>query len=376
MREVSAQEEDPQGVAMHNILVAGAGKIGMLVAVLLSRTADYQVFVADREIKHFDLGSANEQHPIHQTTLDITDKNALNAYIKEKDINTVISCLPFFCNPMVAELAKENHINYFDLTEDVNVSDKIKHLAQDATTAFVPQCGLAPGFISIVANELMQHFSQVNAVYMRVGALPVYPNNALKYALTWSTDGLINEYCNPCKAIVHKKEIMLQPLEGLETITIDGLAYEAFNTSGGLGTLADTYNGKVSIMNYKTLRYTGHCKKMRLLLNDLKLNEDRETLKRILENALPITNQDVVLIYVAVNGYRERQLVEETFVQKIYPKTIAGKLWSSIQVTTAASACAVIDIVLNNPIPRRGFVLQESISLRDFTNNRFGQFYL
>ena len=61
--------------------------------------------------------------------------------------------------------------------------------------------------------------------------------------------------------------------------------YEAFNTSGGLGTLADTYAGNVRTMNYKTLRYPGHCEKIHLLMNDLKLNEDRETLKRILERA-------------------------------------------------------------------------------------------
>jgi len=363
-------------VIMQDVLVAGGGKIGMLVAVLLSRTADYKVHLADHRIKLDDLSFLGTPSPIQHVTLDIADKDALKNYIVQHDIKSIISCLPYFCNPGVAEIAKENGLNYFDLTEDVNVTTKVKMFASDAATAFVPQCGLAPGFISIVANDLMQHFTQVNAVLMRVGALPVHPNNALKYALTWSTDGLINEYGNPCKGIVRKKEVTLQPLEGLETITIDGLVYEAFNTSGGLGTLADSYNGLVDTMNYKTLRYTGHCKKMRLLMNDLKLNEDREILKKILEKALPRTHQDVVLIYVAVNGYRDGELIEETYVKKIYPKSIAGKLWSAIQITTAASACAVVDLVLNSAIPRKGLVLQESISLQDFINNRFGQYYL
>ena len=83
------------------------------------------------------------------------------------------------------------------------------------------------------------------------------------------------------------QEVQLQPLEGYETIELDGLLYEAFNTSGGLGTLADTYRGRSSTMNYKTLRYPGHCEKIHFLMKDLKLNEDRETLKRILERAVP-----------------------------------------------------------------------------------------
>ena len=210
---------------------------------------------------------------------------------------------------------------------------------------------------------------------MRVGALPVNQNNALKYSLTWSTDGLINEYGNTCYGIENREMTNLLPLEGFETITLDGIHYEAFNTSGGLGTLADTYAEKVNTMNYKTLRYPGHCKIIKLLMNDLKLNHDRATLKRVLENAIPKTLQDVVLIYVAVTGYKDEDLFEENYVKKIYPQTIAGKLWSSIQVTTAAGICGVMDIALSHPGKYQGFVTQESIAFDEFVANRFGQYY-
>ena len=142
---------------------------------------------------------------------------------------------------------------------------------------------------------------------MRVGALPVHPSNALKYSLTWSTDGLINEYGNVCYGIENGVKTALRPLEGYETIEVDGLLYEAFNTSGGLGTLADTYAGKVQTMNYKTLRYPGHCDKIHFLMNDLKLNQQRETLKHLLENAVPKTDQDVVLIYASVVVSQEKR---------------------------------------------------------------------
>jgi saccharopine dehydrogenase-like NADP-dependent oxidoreductase len=240
----------------------------------------------------------------------------------------------------------------------------------------VPQCGLAPGFISIVANDLMGHFEAVETVKMRVGALPVNPANALKYSLTWSTDGLINEYGNLCHGIENGERTTLLPLEGYETITVDGLLYEAFNTSGGLGTLADTYAGKVRTMNYKTLRYPGHRDMIHLLMNDLKLNDDRATLKRILENAVPKTLQDVVLIYVAVAGRRRGELHEENYVKKIYPETIAGKRWSAIQVTTAAGLCSILDLVLGHAPARSGFVTQESFALASVLANRFGKHFL
>jgi saccharopine dehydrogenase-like NADP-dependent oxidoreductase len=208
-----------------------------------------------------------------------------------------------------------------------------------------------------------------------VGALPAHPNNALKYALTWSTNGLINQYANPCQGIENGSPAVLQPLEGYETIELDGSSYEAFNTSGGLGTLGETYAGKVKRMNYKTMRYPGHCEKMRFLMNDLELRRDRETLARILENAVPRTLQDVVLLYVSVNGKRAGGFFEESFVSKVYPQKIGNVVWSAIQVTTASSACAVVDLVLQGKVPSRGFVTQESIPLSSFLGNRFGHYY-
>ncbi len=266
-------------------------------------------------------------------------------------------------------------MHYFDLTEDIEATNQVKVLSAGAAHAFMPQCGLAPGFISIVAHDLMTHFETLDTVKMRVGALPVHPSNALKYSLTWSTDGLINEYGNLCYGIEAGEKVPLQPLEGYETVELDGLLYEAFNTSGGLGTLADSYAGKVRTMNYKTLRYPGHCEKIQLLMKDLKLNEDRKTLKRVLEHAVPQTLQDVVLIYVAVTGTQESGFFEENYVKKIYPQCIKGRLWSAIQVTTASGVCCVMDLVLRHPSQYHGFVTQESILLRDFLTNEFGASY-
>ncbi|HEX5549875.1 MAG TPA: saccharopine dehydrogenase NADP-binding domain-containing protein [Nitrospira sp.] len=361
---------------MPRVLVLGAGKIGSLVACLLSQQGSYDVHLGDVTLdapKHLveDLGLSR----VTPAVLDVREREAVATYLSAHPVDAIISSLPYFCNPTVATLALKHGCHYFDLTEDVEVTDQIRKIAEGAAHAFMPQCGLAPGFISVVTHDLMTHFETLNHVKMRVGALPLHPSNALKYSLTWSTDGLINEYGNLCYGIEEGRKIPLQPLEGYETIELDGLLYEAFNTSGGLGTLADSSVGRVKTMNYKTLRYPGHCEKIQLLMKDLRLNEDRKTLKRVLEHAIPQTLQDVVLIYASVAGTKQGEFFEESYVKKVYPQCIKGKLWSAIQVTTASSVCCVMDLVLRHPRASRGFVTQESILLKDFLANEFGVYY-
>ena len=358
---------------MHRVLILGAGKIGSLAACLLSQRGGYEIHLGDVNLeaaKHLveDLG-LERVTPVH---LDVRHPDSVSTYLSVHPVDAIVSSLPYFCNPTVAGLALTHKVHYFDLTEDVEVTSQIRIMSAGASHVFMPQCGLAPGFISIVTHDLMTHFQTLDTVKMRVGALPVHPSNALKYSLTWSTDGLINEYGNLCYGIEEGEKVPLQPLEGYETIELDGLLYEAFNTSGGLGTLADSYVGRVKTMNYKTLRYPGHCEKIHLLMKDLKLNEDRETLKRILERAIPQTLQDVVLIYASVSGTMDGGFFEENYVKKIYPQCIKAKLWSAIQVTTASSVCCVLDLVLTHPSRYRGFVTQESILLSDFLDNEFG----
>ena len=361
---------------MKEILVLGAGKIGALIAGLLAESGSYRVQLADAEPGVAkSVATAHRLDTITAFDLDANDKEALTRHVRGHKPIAVISSLPYFCNVAVAEVARAEGLHYFDLTEDVAVTAAVRSIAEGASTAFVPQCGLAPGFISIAANELIQHFDELRSVKLRVGALPQHPNNVLKYSLTWSTDGVINEYGNVCNAIVDGNEVDVLPLEGLESIEIDGKLYEAFNTSGGLGSLAETYGDRVKTMNYKTIRYPGHCEQMRLLMNGLKLNHDRDTLKRILENSVPQTLQDVVIIYAAVTGLQDGEFREENYVNKVYPQVVAGRLWSAIQVTTAAGVCAVIDIVLTHPDNYHGFVAQEQFRLDDALENRFGRYY-
>ncbi|HYM26933.1 MAG TPA: saccharopine dehydrogenase C-terminal domain-containing protein [Steroidobacteraceae bacterium] len=361
---------------MHRVLILGAGKIGALISGLLAESGSYRVQLADVDGAAADaVVRAHGGTGLSAFALDATQPAALAEHLSEHPVDAVISSLPFYCNTGVADAARRAQTHYFDLTEDVEVTRSVRAIAAGASRAFVPQCGLAPGFISIAAAELITHFDTLRAVKLRVGALPQHPNNVLKYSLTWSTEGLINEYGNPCQAVSDGRLVEVAPLEGLEEIEIDGMRYEAFNTSGGLGSLAETHGAHIESMNYKTIRYPGHCEQMRLLMNDLKLNHDRATLKRVLENAVPQTLQDVVIVYAAVTGTQDGQLREENYVNKVYPQVIAGRLWSAIQVTTAAGITAVVDLVLEHPGKYQGFVAQEQFRLTDILANRFGRYY-
>src|SRR5688572_23193393 len=340
------------------ITLLGAGHIGQTIARLLAQSGDYEVTVADRSaaaLAKLDGGGMNLR------VAETADPAALLGVLQGQQ--AVVNALPYHLATLAATQALQAGCHYFDLTEDVAATRAIKQLAQGARTAFMPQCGLAPGFIGIVAHHLASSFDSVHEVKMRVGALPAFPTNALKYNLTWSVDGLINEYCHPCEAIREGRNIDVLPLEGLEHFSLDGTEYEAFNTSGGLGTLCETWAGRVQTLDYKSVRYPGHRDLMKMLLEELQLNRDTETLKAIMRRSIPSTMQDVVLVFVTVSGLRDGTLVQEVFARKIFADRNEAAPQSAIQITTAAGICAAIDLFREGALPQRGFIRQEQVAL-------------
>ena len=354
---------------MKDIVVIGAGKIGATVAGLLASTDEYQITLADRSPEV--LGRIDRNESIRTAIADVEDSSKLVDVLNGQF--AVINAAPFHLTTIIAEAARAARTHYLDLTEDVASMRRVRELAADASTAFIPQCGLAPGFVSIVAFDMTKRFEVLDSLKLRVGALPQYPSNALNYNLTWSTDGVINEYCEPCEAIVNGVRREVAPLEEREEFSLDGITYEAFNTSGGIGSLCDTLEGKVRTLNYRTIRYPGHAAIMRALLNDLRLRDRRHVLKDILEHAVPTTLQDVVIVFVTVSGRNKGQLVQETYANKIYSRNLDGRTLSAIQITTGAAVCTVVDLLVTGELPLSGFVRQEDISLKLFLENRFGQ---
>ena len=353
---------------MMNVALLGAGHIGQTIARLLHNTRDYRVTVYDQ-----NAGALAKLEAQGIATRPVESIAFIAPELREHQI--LVNALPYHLAIPAARMAAEAGCHYFDLTEDIAATKEIKRIASEAKSAFMPQCGLAPGFIGIVAHHLAQSFESLHDVKMRVGALPEFPTNALKYNLTWSVDGLINEYCHPCEAIRDGSPIEALPLEGLEHFSLDGIEYEAFNTSGGLGTLCETLAGKVRNLDYKTVRYPGHRDLMQFLLRDLQLHSDQGTLKDIMRRSMPATMQDVVLVFVTVSGIKNGVLVQEVFARKIFAEREGSQAISAIQITTAAGICAAVDLFVHEKLPQSGFIAQERVKLPDFLANRFGKAY-
>jgi saccharopine dehydrogenase-like NADP-dependent oxidoreductase len=338
----------------------------------MASCGDYRIRLGDVAPPAVDF-LAKKYPQITARAVDLSSADSLDGLLR--GAWGVVSCAPVHCNPLIAERAVVHGLHYFDLTEDVEVTHRVVALAHGAKTAFAPQCGLAPGFITIVANHLMKTMTEVTDLRLRVGALPRYPSNRLKYNLTWSTEGLINEYCNPCEAVLNGQLVAMPPLEQLERLTIDGVEYEAFNTSGGLGTLATTLKDRVANVDYKTIRYPGHCELMKFLLHDLQMQQNRTMLGEIFDRCLPSTFQDQIVIFVSATGQYRGRLTERTFAKTIYHLPIDGENWSGIQITTAAGVSAIVDLVRDGHVAPQGLVKMENVDYELFLKNRFGRYY-
>jgi saccharopine dehydrogenase-like NADP-dependent oxidoreductase len=341
---------------MKTIGVIGAGKIGKTIATYLS-SEGFTVKIADVEPKDID----------GFVQLDASDKTALTQFVKSVDI--IVSATLYHLNKGIADVCADTGVAYFDLTEDTEVSEHIRLM--NTSTFMMPQSGLAPGAVNIIASDLIRKFDTVDKVKMRVGALPKYPTNAMAYYLTWSTDGLINEYVNDCDVLSNHKHIKTQPLDGLEQVYIDGDRYEAFNTSGGSASMCDTFADKVKSLSYKTIRYPGHQASMKFLLDDLNLKHNKKKFVDLFDQEVPYTTADVVVMLVSVIGKKDGQLLEKTWSKKIYGED--GH--SAIQRTTASGVCSVVTAYARGELTGEGFVSQESVDYKVFTNNKFGQVY-
>ncbi|MEX8193655.1 saccharopine dehydrogenase family protein [Comamonas guangdongensis] len=353
---------------LENILVLGAGKIGSTIADMLAELHGVSVTLADVQPP-----PADSDPQINRLPLDVQSDGALAAALQQHRI--VINALPFFCTARVATAAALHGVHYFDLTEDVAATRAIRALAPHAKAVLMPQCGLAPGLIGMLGEHLAEQFDELHDLQLRVGALTRHATNALRYHFTWSIDGLINEYCNPCDAIVNGQAVQLQPLEGLESWSLDGQVFEAFNTSGGLGTLCETLKGRVRNLSYKTLRHPGHRDAMQLLLHGLRLIERRDLLRQVLEGAVPHSRDDVVVIAAAAAGLQGGRLEQETRTTRIHGTALRGRQRTAIELSTAAGVLGAVELFATGQLPQHGFVRQEQCTLSALLATRAGHYF-
>jgi saccharopine dehydrogenase-like NADP-dependent oxidoreductase len=256
----------------------------------------------------------------------------------------VISSLPYHQTEIVGKYCVDNGVRYCDLGGRVDVSQNINdHAKQHATKPVFTDLGLAPGLVNILAEQGCRELIGVNegaSVEMMVGGLPDYlesANNPLRYKVTWSVDGLINEYRDDCIILENGQIKTVKGMSGVEQLETDSLGkVEAFYTSGGAShSIYSMKERGVTNCSYKTIRYKGHGDMVRFLIRDCELND--ETLNKIFVDGCGHANKDEVIVIAKVKKanktWRKEKLVK------------SDDQFSAMQKATAFSICSVATIM-------------------------------
>ncbi len=330
---------------MKNIAVVGLGKVGTLVGILLSK--QFTVIAYDNSEPHYPI-----KLPFPYKIKDLSSANQIHQIVEQVD--AVVS--------RIALSVEQKHCNY-SLPKGYSLFRSYRRCSYNKLhTLHSKKCSCCTGtsmwFSAWIDRDnwrnLAKKFDTLRDIELRVGALPRYPNGQLSYSFTWSPKGVLNEYLQDAEAIHNGKQKMVPSLQGFEHMNIEGQEYEAFTTSGGLGTMSTTFAGKVDTLNYKTIRYPGHGKLMRFLLYELILKNDLPQLEQLLTNAKPPVEEDLVHVYAVVEGKIAGKMKREEFFKTYLPKEIAGHKWRAISWTTAASLAAVVELVAQGTLaPKR-----------------------
>lgn len=354
------------------VLVIGSGQMGKGAAYdLVKQDSVEQIILADIDTKCAEALAKEVGDKAVAKTVDAKNHDQLMRAFSEVD--SVISAVSYTVNVLHTEVAIETGTHMCDLGGGWTVVEKqleMNDKAKDAGVTVVPDCGLAPGMVSVLAREGIEYLDRVESVKIRVGGLQQEPRPPLNYALIFSVEGLINEYIEPCVALRNGKITIEDPLVGFEEITFPEPfgKLEAFNTSGGTSTLPHTYKGKVKDLDYKTIRYPGHGHKMWCLMklglmDSEKLEVEgvkiapRRVLESLLEKNLPPSGKDVTLLRVMVEGWKgsESRNIEYEVID--YFDDTTGL--TSMMRTTSFPASVTAMMMADGRIKKRGVLTPE-----------------
>lgn len=351
---------------MTTVAILGAGKIGSAVYKILSTTHVYPYSNARCLVFDANEKSVKDLNPVSGVVVDFFNEevDAIAEHFIQSGITHVINALPFFLNEKVAKASAQARCSYIDFTEDDVMADKVQEIYKDTGLNCAVKCGLAPGFINYVGYSLVKELDETKDLTICVGALPrtvsfspFYPE--LAYNLTWSVDGLVNEYIRPCRVKTAGEEREILPLRGLTTVILDGTNYEAAYTSGGVGSLVRDLKDVPNVC-YKTIRYPGHYGYVSRIID--KHKGDFDAIKKKFQEIFPTTDDDVIVVYAEAIGKLDGQLTRKTFYNKFYGvDSLTG-----IQATTAGSGVAILELMLTEDL--NGIINHTDVSLAAFKN--------
>lgn len=355
------------------ILVLGAGRMGFGAAfdLIYNSSGVTAVTVADYDfVKAKKLSERINSPRLNFIGADLSEKETAAKLFSEHD--AVISCINYWYNAQLSEIAVKTKTNFCDLGGNNTVVDKqllLDEKARQAGINIIPDCGLAPGMVSILAMHGAKKFDEVSEILIRVGGLPQNPQPPLDYQLVFSVEGLINEYVEKARVVRNGKIAEIESMTELEPIVFEGFPpLEAFQTSGGTSTLPDTFAGKVTELDYKTIRYAGHCEKFKTMIDlglcsskEMKFEDvkiiPRRFFAELLQRALPADEPDYVLVRVEVKGFDngEKKTVKYDIVDKYDEKSGL----SAMMRTTAFPASIIAQMTVKGEVNMRGATPQE-----------------
>lgn len=368
----------------HTIIIAGAGGIAQAVALILVEwsTVTPTIFIGNRTlskaqnlVKWIEAGTTRPciLKPFHLSETGLSKE--MKIVFNQGDM--LLDCLPGTQAPKMAGFAKDYNLHYANLTEYVAETDKIKALAKDASTGFILQTGLAPGYIDVLANHLFKEFcndfqvSKVDTLEFKVGALSKNAVAPHYYGFTWSPVGVATEYIKETEVIRNYEKTKRPSLSERTSIIINGITYEADLTSGGAADLPDALAGQVDAMDYKTIRFPGHYAWVEEQIKNVSDSDQPiEALQLIMEKQIPHIEEDQIIIYAAVQGKDANGTLRRREIAKqILPQKIGKYQLRAIQATTAVPLIQSAQLLLESKL--KGVLLQSNIDPKSFLNGNF-----
>jgi lysine 6-dehydrogenase len=355
------------------ILVLGSGRMGLGAAFDLAHSTDVKVVtVADIDLERARaVAETLKSDKVKPALVDVANDRQVTELMRGHD--AAVSCVVYHHNLRLARAAIEARVNFCDLGGNNSVVAEelaLDEAAREAGINIIPDCGLAPGMVSILAAHGARLFEQLEAIHIRVGGLPQNPRPPLNYQIVFSVEGLINEYVERARVIRDGQIVEVDSLTEIERLNFAApfTEMEAFQTSGGSSTLPESFMGRVRELDYKTIRYPGHCEQFKLLIElglagkeEIEVDGMRVSPRRVLAEMLlrhlPSDEPDVVLIRVEFRGTSKgtKQRLRYDIIDRFDESTGL----SAMMRTTSFPASIIAQMMARGEIQEKGATPQE-----------------